>query len=272
VAGKVSGTHRQYLDGDLRNTVLKTAHQGGGVACCFHHHLEILGETMTKEQVMDLLHISRSTLERRMADGTYKYTKAEGRLGKVSFTRADLGLPEPKEIPLPYQDPAPVRIGCQPRHFIMPTPQIEKKQQEDLAFASKYLAGAATDSFGNKVDGTNDARTTAGVGTLVQPDVKEFQPPADSQSHINPALLSSNDNAGNPIEKYHKDWHGGEPSEPQGFTDKGVALCSGLSQSDYDAMMQQYRRRCPKGRSESEFETKQRRDVRTVLESFPRGN
>jgi hypothetical protein len=226
---------------------------------------------MTKTQVKELLHISNSTLDRRMKDGTYKYTKAAGQFGEVSFTRADLGLPELPQIKLPYQDPAPVSIACQPRHFIMPTPQIEKKQNEDLAFASKYLAGAATDSFGNRVDGSNAGCPTKGATTLIQPTALEYVAPADSQAHINPALLSTNDNAGNPKEKYHKDWHGGEPSEPQGFTDRGIALAPGLSQSDYNGMMEQYRSRCPKGRSESEFETKQRRDVRTILESFPRG-
>jgi hypothetical protein len=226
---------------------------------------------LNKKQVCELLHISNSTLDRRMKDGTYKFTKAAGQFGEVTFTRADLGLPALPEIKLPYQDTEPVSISCKPKHFIMPTPAIEKKQNEDLAFASRYLAGAATDSFGSKVDGTNDLCPTTGAATLVNVPVKEFQPPADSQSHIKPELLSSNDSWGNPIEKPHTDWHGGEPAAPEGFTDKGIALAPGLSQSDYDAMMQQYRRRCPKGRSESEFETKQRRDVRTVLESFPRG-
>ena len=226
---------------------------------------------MNKKQVKELLHISNSTLDRRMKDGTYKYTKAEGQFGEVSFTRADLGLPALPEIPLPYQDRAPVRIACAPKHFILPTPAIEKKQQEDLAFAAAYCAGRATDSFGNKVDGTNDRCPENGASTLVRPEPKEYYPPADSQSHINPALLSSNDSTGRNRMEDNPHWHGGEPDAPVGFTDRGVALCPGLSQSDYDAMMQQYRRRCPKGRSESEFETKQRSDVRTILESFPRG-
>src|ERR1035441_384366 len=106
---------------------------------------------MTKNQVCDLFHISRSTIERRMKDGTYKFTKV-GR--SVSFSRSDLGLPElpsskPPAIPLPYQDEQPTSIHCEPKH-IRPMSDIEKKQASDQAFAARYLTGSATDSMGNR--------------------------------------------------------------------------------------------------------------------------
>jgi hypothetical protein len=219
---------------------------------------------MNKKQACELLHISNSTLDRRMKDGTYKYTKQAGQFGEVSFTRADLGLSEVQkyEIPLPYQDPAPVRVAYKPPQL----EAIEKKELEDLHFASRYIAGAATDSFGNTIDGNNAGCPTKGTASLVKRGPIDPVTPSETQSHMKPELLSNYN-----VELPHKDWHGGEPAEPQGFTNAGVALCPGISQEDYDGMMVQFLKRNPKGRSEAEYETKQRRDVRTILQSFPKG-
>jgi hypothetical protein len=51
---------------------------------------------LTKRDACRLLGISERTLRRRMADGTYKFTRnGEGQYAEVRFTYADLGLPEP---------------------------------------------------------------------------------------------------------------------------------------------------------------------------------
>lgn len=206
---------------------------------------------MTKKQVLELLHISNSTLDRRMKDGTYKFTKAAGRFGEVTFTRSDLGLPELPEIKLPYQDPIPPEpkfIRCEPKYFIRPTPAIEKKQQEDLAFATAYKMGQATDSFGNKIDGSNDRCPESGVQTLVPVPVREYCPPADSQAHmsevhrINTDIPSANHSPLNP----------------------------GVDEQTLNAMRVQWSGRGG-GRSESELEKKQRNDRFFLTMPFPRG-
>jgi hypothetical protein len=202
-----------------------------------------------------------------MKSGKYKFTKiGKGQFGEVSFTRADLGLAEAQkyEIPLPYQDSdtAPVRVAYKPPQL----EAIEKKELEDLHFASRYIAGEATDSFGNTIDATNAGCPTKGVASLVKRGPIDPVTPSETQSHMKPELLSNYK-----FETHHKDWHGGEPYEPEGFTNSGVALCKGINQEDYNQMMVQFLKRNPKGRSESEYETKQRRDVRTILQSFPKG-
>jgi len=52
---------------------------------------------LNKKQACELLGISPKTLQRRMVDGTYKYTRVgKGRFGAPAFTYADLRLPEPE--------------------------------------------------------------------------------------------------------------------------------------------------------------------------------
>lgn len=204
---------------------------------------------MNKQQACELLGISDRTLSRRMADGTVKFGKVgEGQFAGVNFTRSGLGLPELPQIKLPYQDPAPVRVRCEPKHFILPTPAIEKKQQEDLAFARKYLSGSATDSFGNKIDGTNDTVPTTGAATLVRPHPVDYTIPLDSQAHmsevhrINTDVPSANDNP----------------------------LNAGVDLQTLDAMRVAWSRQGG-GRSQSEMEKKIRNDKTFMHLAFPRG-
>lgn len=56
---------------------------------------------MTKKEAAQALGISLRTLERRMADGSVKFSRGDEQFAEVSFTLADLGLPEPKTAFLP---------------------------------------------------------------------------------------------------------------------------------------------------------------------------
>jgi hypothetical protein len=206
---------------------------------------------MTKKQVLELLHISNSTLDRRMKDGTYKFTKAAGQFGEVTFTREGLGLPALPEIKLPYQDdPEPTRIRCERKHFIRPTPAIEKKQQEDLAFATAYKMGQATDSFGNRIDGSNDLCRETGAATLVPVPVRDYAAPhrTNTQAHMSSVhyvdtdVPSGNDNPLNP----------------------------GVDPSTLDAMRFQFSRSVGSP-SQSEMAAKAWNDRRNINASFPRG-
>ncbi len=207
---------------------------------------------MTKQQAADLLRISLRTLDRRMKDGTVKFHKAPGQFGGVSFTRADLGLPEPPEIKLPYQDtPEPTRISCTARHFqIAPTPEIEKKIESDLEFAARYKMGLVTDTFGNRIDRTNELCPESGMQTLVPVPVRDYAEPhrTNTQAHMSPVhyvdtdVPSGNDNPLNP----------------------------GVDPSTLDAMRFQFSRSVGSP-SQSEMAAKAWNDRRNINASFPRG-
>src|SRR5882724_6355483 len=52
---------------------------------------------MTRKEAAALLGLSTRTFSRRVADGTYKFSRTgEGQFAEVSFSYADLGLVEPK--------------------------------------------------------------------------------------------------------------------------------------------------------------------------------
>jgi len=192
-----------------------------------------------------------STLNRRMKIGRYKFTKTgEGQYAEVSLTHTDLGLPEPfvQIIEPIVLTPAP-EVEPEPETFA-PTPlgPIELKDEEDQRFAEAYRAGEATDSAGNRIDGTNKLWPNKGVQSLV--GVREDYDANDlgfrnvnEQSHMDQRLLGTNDRAGNPI--VDDGWKMGEP-EPvktiQGFTRSGEPLAAGLSQETYNRMMKDWRR------------------------------
>lgn len=69
-------------------------------------------KTLSKKQACALLHISESTLLRRMKAGRYQFTRiGEGKWAKVEFTYAGIGLQEPAPplvpTPLAVSHPAP---------------------------------------------------------------------------------------------------------------------------------------------------------------------
>ncbi len=123
---------------------------------------------MTKKEVCSLLGISPKTLGRRMASGRYKFTKAEGQYGKVSFTFADLGLPEPTPAPVPA-----VAVVAPTRVPNIREPDAFRPQQNDLA--------EFCDSFGHTLSGNTEHRLFA----------TQNGPPVDLQIHMQPALLGT---------------------------------------------------------------------------------
>jgi hypothetical protein len=149
---------------------------------------------MTKAEACELLHISESTLQRRMKAGVYQFTRGDGQFDPVIFTYEGLGLVEPTpETPavdahdhqVPTAEPTPP-----PEATITPRPLsgIEAKERDDLFFAAQYKAGNATDSAGNKVDGTNDKFITKGSQSLLGP-VEIDRTPANPQAHMDQALI-----------------------------------------------------------------------------------
>lgn len=239
---------------------------------------------LTKKQAADALFISTRTLDRRMKNGTYKFTRTgEGQFAEITFNPADLGLPADsiavqiaeaqhhKEITLPYQDdPTPT-----PNPNFVPDP-MAKKQASDAAFAVAYLAGEATDSYGNTVGGINAKCPTIGVQCGVTKPV-EMPVVADTQAHMDKALLSDHDSAGNPIDPEHKmgtrEYEDVKANRPLtvGYTRSGITLAAGFTQEMYDAMMHKWGQQggAP---SESEQAAKVRQDRAAMLAAFRQRN
>jgi hypothetical protein len=127
---------------------------------------------MTKKQVCALIGISPKTLERRMAKGVYKFTRTdEGQYAHVSFTHADVGLPEPAPASEPVISPAPAVPEPIPEPEFAPVPlgAVELQREADERFAQDYKRGEATDSAGNTINGTNARWPTKGIQTLLGP-------------------------------------------------------------------------------------------------------
>jgi len=211
---------------------------------------------LTKQQACALLHISSTTLWRRIKAGTYTSTRTgEGQFASLSFTYADIGLPEPKQTPEPQPTAQP--FVRSPDKTPEPTPS--RPESKDIrTWAEKYKDGDATDSTGNKIDGTN-ARFSE-LTTYLGP-VEIDHTPVDTQAHMDERLCGTHDTLGNPIVM--------TPALTAGFTRSGEPLAHGLSQDAYDAMMNDWRR-SGGGRSEAEQEIASRRAVSNIRRSFPR--
>ena len=129
---------------------------------------------------------------------------------------------------------------------------------DNRSFAEKYLAGDATDSFGNDIHGSNRLCPETGVQTLVKPHLVDLGPPPETQTHMDPVNLPY------PVENV--EWKQGSPQTPAGFTRPGRPLAPGLTQAAYDQMINDWRG----GQSGSEIEAKSRVDRINIHRSFPR--
>jgi len=173
-----------------------------------------------------------------MVKGIYKFTRTgEGQYAALSFTHADLGLPEPEPkpaAPVPQPTPAPtplIETAPTPAHEpkFAPTPlgPVELQRQADERFAQDFKAGLATDSLGNKIGGTNDSRPALGAVSLVGNIDQTQRPAIDTQAHMDPALIGASDACNAPRWSFDKgldddalaqmrsDWrrrHGNAPS------------------------------------------------------------
>lgn len=219
---------------------------------------------LTKQQASELLHISQSTLERRVKAGRYQCQpkQSDHPCERMTFSYADIGLVEPVPEPTPTPEPTVVEAPQpepEPEPSFTPRPLsgFEKKQADDAQFARDYLAGRATDSAGNN--------STVGIETcsLLGPHDPEPSGPSETQSHMNQALLGTNDSAGNPVEAPRHAFENGE-----GHTRQGSPLCAGYSQQAYDAAMRDWTRRGGR-RSEGEQEIASRDAIQNINRSFP---
>ena len=158
-------------------------------------------ERLTKKQVCSLLKIGYSTLGRWMREGKIKFTREQA-VGAfesaVFFRRADLAeflpsAPIVASIAAPVRNAAPSKVG---HYEDEPAPRAQSRENADLSFAEAYKAGDATDSAGNKIDGTNDRFRTKGIQSLLGP-IEVEKPVVSGTSHMNPALVGGAGESGN---------------------------------------------------------------------------
>jgi hypothetical protein len=192
---------------------------------------------MTKREACELLAISPKTLQRRIAKGIYTCTRAgTDQYAELSFTYSDLGLAEPVPVPVPTPEPviesapAPTEPTPTPEPAFAPTPlgPLELKAQEDERFAQDYLSGKVGDSAGNRVDGTNPQWPNKGQQSLIgSADMYDNldHTPTETQPHMQPGLLATNDSTGQPV------------AEARHSFDKG------MSDEAYEQAMRDWRRR-----------------------------
>ncbi len=229
---------------------------------------------MTTEDALELLQISRTTLYRRIKSGQYQVTKGVGKFSADSFTHAGLGLPEPTPEPTAEvislhcaekSKPEPVRvIGeiTEPRNL---TGRPDNTEEQDAAFAAAYRAGEATDSIGNTIDGQNKRFPSKGAQSLIGVPRPEETTPLDTQAHMNKALLGTYTSDGQRIQQKRHSFESGE-----GFTRGGVALCAGLSQETYDAMMKSHDKRGGRPSMSQQAEAVWRAEE-NIRRAFPKG-
>lgn len=147
---------------------------------------------MTKKEACALLGISPRTLDRRMASGRYTFTRTgEGQFAELSFTHADIGLPEPVPVALP--------VESKPAHDVQIRPEYNDEPTE-RSFAERYLANEVPDSSGNYFDGSNPRWPNKGAQSLLGPIEPMPRVRPDTTAHMNPALVGRISDAPNPVD------------------------------------------------------------------------
>jgi hypothetical protein len=231
---------------------------------------------LSRKQCADLLGISLSTFQRRVKAGKYGAGTKTGPLktDEVWYTFPDIGLPEPTREEVPRALPEPVvtpepkseevpRSSPEPEPVVTREPSdFELRQQADLAFAEAYRRGDVTDSMGNTVNGSNEKYPVSGLVTVLGPKPVALPPlgPRTGTRHMDPALLSDT-----PTDRPLRN-----PQLGDGSTQQGSPLGAGYTQEQYDADMQDWRRRRGLPSMSQQREAIERSEA-LIHAAFPRG-
>src|SRR5215469_1111759 len=233
---------------------------------------ENMSQTLSRKQAAEALGISVKTLMRRVAKGVYQCERiGEGQFSAAVFMYAGIGLPEPPEPPpVPPAAVAP-HPKDEPQSDSKPAPESERQLGEceqrilaDIQFAEAYLKGRATDSLGNKIDGTNAKWPIKGAQTLIgcKSAYPEKRVPRSSTAHMDPRLLSDY------VDPYFPPLipPEGMGKSKSGFMRNGEPLAKGYTQEQYDADMENWRR---SGGGLSEGQKAERLSKRAIEAAFP---
>ena len=186
----------------------------------------------------------------------------------VAALSVRLGLSDDEpEVTLPdvkfdsYDDPEPKPTSTSPIPAKKKLSPMEARAEFDAIFAEQYRNGEATDSAGNRIDGTNnrwplqDRGDDAVSVTLIGPQAKAKSEPQDGASHMVPELRSDFRPA-----SFNLD------ANSLGVTRHGSPLAPGLTQEAYDQMMVQWRG----GKSEREKAEAQWAKTAGITSTWPK--
>jgi len=159
---------------------------------------------MTRKEAAALLGLSTRTFSRRVADGTYKFSRTgEGQFAEVSFSYADLGLQEPSgdllsphpdvRVQPQYEDAAPEACADNASAHRVPASlaELANHPDDDLSFAEAYRKGLATDTAGNTIHGDNERWPTKGLISLLGPQDPKPKVRPDTTAHMDPRLIGT---------------------------------------------------------------------------------
>lgn len=228
--------------------------------------------TLNKQQACDLLHISESTLQRRLKAGVYRCTRrGDGQFSPITFSYEQLGLQEPTPEPTPITSTAvePTPDIGEPDAF---APRPLSKEERDAEFAAAYKAGTATDSIGNTADGINARFPSKGTQSLIGAVEPDHGPPAETQSHMDAALRHGDE--GQPIPQGMVMTASGlrwSFEVGEGHTGDGSPLARGVTQEQYDGMMKAYRKHNGNRPSMSQQMAQIIAAQKNINDSFPKG-
>lgn len=147
---------------------------------------------VSKKQMAEHLGVSVSTIDRKVKRGELTPVFGE----KTSFGKPTVSfeIAEPAEPSSTRPEPSDPNLGSHPESepsanlAERPQSNIDAKLEDDFHFAHRYLQGQATDSQGNRIDGSN-VRYSEPV-TLLGPEPQiEYTPPSSTTEHMNPALV-----------------------------------------------------------------------------------
>jgi len=230
----------------------------------------VVPKKLTMRECCAILGIHKSTFKRRMKDGIYGKGVSEGLQSKPGevrryFTAEDIRLdfvPPVPPVPEPEQETQQALID-----IVAPTvhaaPVIQHENTED--FAAAYRAGRATDSCGNRADGTN--KNYSATVTLLGPhDEGHRQSVLDTQAHMNQGLIETQAMIAADGVK--------PPTHPDGDfrTRSGQTLAPGLSKETYLASLAQWdaTHNGPERLSMSEQREAQERSKTMIHAAFPK--
>ena len=147
---------------------------------------------ISKKQMAHHLGVSISTLERMCKRG--ELTPLYGDETNFGKRRVFFELPDPEPSvtvtvrPEPSATPSVAHPEPTPPSGVRSPSNVDAKLESDFHFAHRYLSGHATDSFGNKIDGTNSKYSEPYTILGPHPQV-ERRPVPTTTSHMNPALV-----------------------------------------------------------------------------------
>jgi hypothetical protein len=110
--------------------------------------------TISKAEACEILHISPTTLWRRCKAGVYKFEKAAGQFGELTFTLEGLGLEDSRPLPSIEQPVLPSPLSRERGADSAQAVRVQNTQTiPDLSEPDAFDPHEFRDSFGHRIAG-----------------------------------------------------------------------------------------------------------------------